>query len=539
MQQFKGLSSSPGLVVGPIYQVHHAGPGLNRIVQKPGHEQAMLDAAVVLAKDELRLLEEKAEPGESEIFMFQRAMLDDPSLNREIREYIAAGAGCAAAVERAGQLYAERIAAIDDEYLSQRATDILDVCRRVVNILDGSPGNPIELRVPSILVATRIYPSDIVALGRGMVLGIIATNGNPQSHTSIIARSMNIPALVQTERNVLEVSDGTTCLLDSDGGVALINPDPQSQIAAMERIANADLQRQQLAKHTKDPCITLDGTPCQLLANCSAPEDIEEAMQCGAEGIGLLRSEMLLLAGRVPSEEEQYYYYTSCLSAAAGKPITVRTFDIGSDKTVDGITTNAPNPALGMRGVRLFTTHSQLFFEQLCALLRASAKGPLRICFPMVTTPEDWHIAVDLVRRAMRHLRQRGLSFDENILLGCMIEVPSAALLAEELVEAGCRFFSIGTNDLIQYTYAADRLDNQLSHYYKDNGIALTRLLRIVLDVANKHGIPVCVCGMSACEPERAVDYVRLGIRSLSLEGSSIMPVKMRLRDEDLTQPAP
>lgn len=537
MQVYHGVSAAPGLVIGPIYQVKHASPGLNRIVEQPVREQALFDAAVVLAKDELRQLEEKAAPGEGEIFLFQRAMLDDPSLNREICEYIAAGAGCAASVERAAQLYSQRIEAVDDDYISQRGADIMDACRRVVNILDGSPGNPIELKVPSILVGERVYPSDIVSLGRGLVLGILAGDGNPQSHACIIARTMGIPTLTQAGHGILEEPTGTICLLDADSGYALMRPDEQSQVAALGRILSADLKRKELAVHKNEPCITLDGTTVPLLANCSTPEDIETAFECGAEGIGLLRSELMILNGRIPSEEEQYYFYTSCLHAAQGRQVTVRTFDIGSDKTVEGISKHELNPALGVRGVRLFLSHSQIFFDQLCALLRASAKGPLRIIFPMITTPDDWYIAMDLVQRAKRQLRQRGLSFDEGIAIGCMIEVPSAVLLSPELAAAGCDFFAIGTNDLTQYTYAADRLNGQLSCYFNGPNLALHRLMDIVLKTTHEADIPVCVCGVSASEPERAVEYVRQGVRTLSMEASGILPVKMRLRKEDLTAP--
>ena len=537
MQVYKGVSASPGLVMGPIYRIHHSGAGLGRIVELPVREQALFDAAVVLAKDELRQLEEAAEGEDRDIILFQRVMLDDPALNREVQEYIAAGAGSAAAMERAAAICARRIESVDDEYIRQRSADVLDACRRVVNILDGRPRTPVQLEMPSILAGERIFPSDIVSVGRGMILGIAAAEGSVQSHAAIIARTMGIPAVAQLGPAFLNEAPLTRGILDADNGRLVVDPDREAVRAAQRRIVSGGILKKRMGVLKSQPCVTLDGTILSLRANCSCPEDIEIAMEAGAEGVGLLRSEFMIADGRIPGEEEQYYFYISCLQAAGGKPVTVRTFDIGSDKTVRGVSEPALNPALGMRGIRMSLARPQMFLDQVCALLRAAAKGPLQVMFPMITCAEDWRLTMELVDRAKAQLRQRGVPFQEDTVFGSMIEVPSAALLAPELAAQGCGFFSIGTNALTQYTYAADRLDGRFSGYFAGESTAVHRLIDLTIAAAKQAGLPVCACGVSTSDPGRAVRYARQGVRILSMEASSILPVKAKLLEADLAAP--
>ena len=538
MQMYQGATASPGLVMGPVRRLQHSGPGLERVVQTPGREQALLNAAVVLAKDELRLLEEAAVGTDKDIFLFQQVMLDDPGLNREIASYIAAGAGAAPAVERAAQLYAGRIEAADDDYIRQRAMDVLDACRRVVNILDGRPRTPLRLETPSILVSEYIYPSDIVSIGRGMLLGVACAEGSEQSHASIIARTMGIPAVVQLGAGFLSQNCAAGAVLDADNGRLILEPDEAVRKDAQRRIVGASILKKRLAAlGAAGPCRTKDGAHVALMASCSGPEDVELAMQAGAEGVGLLRSEFSIMAGRIPSEEEQYYFYLSCLQAAGGKPVTVRTFDIGADKSVPGLTEDSPNPALGMRGLRMSLAHPQMFEEQLCALLRAGARGPLRVAIPMVSCPEDWQRAMHHVEKARRTLRRRGVVFNEEMEFGCMVETPSAALLAGDILAAGCRFLVVGTNDLVQYTYAADRLDGRFSDFFSARSPAVRRLVGMVLEAAAGTGAPVCICGVHAGSPNQVVRYARQGVRCFSTEAASLLQVKARLLEEDLTAP--
>ena len=523
--------------MGPVRPLRHGGAGLGRVVEAPVREQALLNAAVVLAKDELHQLEEAAHGADKDIFLFQSFMLDDPSLNKEIQGYILAGAGAAAAMERAAKICAGRIESVEDEYIRQRAVDVLDACRRVVNILDGRSREPLKLDTPSILICETIYPSDIVSVGRGMILGVACAEGSEQSHASIIARTMGIPVVVQLGSAFLSQSVAQGAVLDAENGCLVLEPDEAARKDAQRRIVSGGMLKKRMAALKNGPCITRDGARVTLLASCTGPEDVELAIQSGAEGVGLLRSEFMIAQNRVPTEEEQYYFYLSCLQAAGGKPVTIRTFDIGGDKVVPGLSEESQNPALGVRGVRLSLLHPQMFIQQVCALLRAAARGPLRVVIPMITCPEDWALTMDLVEQAKRLLRQRGVEFNEQLAFGCMLEVPSAALLAEEIIAAGCRFFNLGTNDLVQYTYAADRLDGRFGGYFNGKSPAVHKLVKLALDAADAADIPVCVCGVHASVPEQAVRYARQGVRCLAMEAGSLLTVKARLLDEDLTAP--
>ena len=371
-----------------------------------------------------------------------------------------------------------------------------------------------------------------------MLLGVACAEGSEQSHASIIARTMGIPAVVQLGAGFLSQNCAAGAVLDADNGRLILEPDEAVRKDAQRRIVGASILKKRLAAlGAAGPCRTKDGAHVALMASCSGPEDVELAMQAGAEGVGLLRSEFSIMAGRIPSEEEQYYFYLSCLQAAGGKPVTVRTFDIGADKSVPGLTEDSPNPALGMRGLRMSLAHPQMFEEQLCALLRAGARGPLRVAIPMVSCPEDWQRAMHHVEKARRTLRRRGVVFNEEMEFGCMVETPSAALLAGDILAAGCRFLVVGTNDLVQYTYAADRLDGRFSDFFSARSPAVHRLVGMVLEAAAGTGAPVCICGVHAGSPNQVVRYARQGVRCFSTEAASLLQVKARLLEEDLTRP--
>lgn len=538
MQVYKGLSASPGLVMGPIYQIDHGGTGLGRVVDLPVRERALYEAAVILAKDELHQLEDLAEGDEKDILMFQRVMLDDVGLNQEIQKYIEAGEGSAAAVERAADIFASRMSAIPDEYISQRSTDILDACRRVVDILDGRARVPIKLEVPSILAGDCIYPSDIIAVGKGMILGLASAAGSIQSHAAIIARTMGIPAVVHLGDQFLRECERRPGILDADNGRLVLDPGKVQIQEAQRRIVSAAMLKKRLSLLSDKPCVTLDGTPMGLWANCSTPEDITLAVKNGAVGVGLLRSEFMITDGHIPGEEQQYYFYVSCLQAAKGRRVTVRTFDIGADKSIPGLSEDSPNPALGMRGIRQCFTMPQMLVDQLCALLRAGTKGNLRIMFPMIASPRDWDMAMQLVERAKEILRSREVPFNENVPIGSMVEIPSAALLADELLDHGCEFFSIGTNDLTQYTYAADRMDGRFAECFNGPSYAVHKLIDLTVAAARRHGAEVCLCGLSAEDPDRAVRYAKQGVHDLSLTPAAILQIKARLLETDLTEKA-
>ena len=539
MQKYKGTFASEGLVMGPVYRPERQTMGLGRVVHGPSQERALFDAAVVLAKDELRQLQQKAVGEQKDILRFQHALLEDRTLIDEVGDYIAVGADSAAAVDRAASIFTHTLENVDDAYIRERSADVVDVCRRVVDILDGRPRGKLELTRPSIIVADQVLPSDILSVEPGMLLGIVTSSGSIQSHASIIAGVMGIPAVVGLGSAFLDAAmDGATLLLDAEAGDVVLEPDRALQAEVRGRLHRQQERAEEMGWLRNAPCRTKDGTAVSLLANCSGPQDIEAAVQTGAEGVGLLRSEFLLMKGQFPDEEEQYRFYVDCLRAAAGRPVTVRTFDIGADKAVDGLSEPEPNPALGLRGLRFCLSRPELFHTQLCALLRASAQGPLRVMFPMVGGVEDWREAMACVATARAALRTRGAAFDERLLFGSMIEIPSAALTAGEIAAHGCGFFSIGTNDLVQYTQGADRMAPGVARYYREDGPAVRILIGMTLDAAQRAGIPVCICGQTASDPALAAAYVRQGLRSLSVTGNRLLKVKNELMNLDLAAEA-
>ena len=281
------------------------------------------------------------------------------------------------------------------------------------------------------------------------------------------------------------------------------------------------------------PCRTKDGQPFELLANCFGQEDIETARQSGASGVGLLRSSYMMMPGHAMDEQEQYLFYTSCLAAAKGKMVTVRTFDFGADRTMADAYQGVQSSKLGLRGIRSSLRRPHQFETQICALFRAAADGPLRVMFPMVTNLEDWDEAMKLVEHCRQHLRERGERFNEKMPFGVMLSVPSACLTAEEFVAHGCEFFVIETNDLIQYTHAVDRDLSIAERYYRPASHAMKKLIAMVVDAAKKADIPVTICGLAVGNAVNATQYLRLGLRSFSMSPQNLLTIKKALRDAD------
>lgn len=531
MNDYTGISASPGLCLGPALQIERRYASSGRTVGEPGREAALFEAAALLAKDEISTLVSGAARDEGDIFLFQREILNDHGLLAEVLRGIEAGCGAAAAVEHAAGLYADKLRRIPDEYISQRAGDVLDACRRVVAILDGRPRGDIKLTEPSILLADELLPSDLASVDKSLILGIAMSAGSTQSHCAIIARTYGIPTIVAAGTALLSVESGTPCVMDAAAGVLIAEPD-EVTVARFSHRINLSRRKTMAAEQLRlAPCVTQDGIAVSLLANCSAPEDICAAMALGAEGVGLLRSEFLFLDGSVPGEEEQFAFYRDCLAAANGKPVTIRTLDIGADKSVSGISAaEEENPALGLRGLRLSLAHPALLRCQLAALLRAAQYGDLRIMFPMVTTPDDLDRALAIVAQVRAELALRGVEFASQVPIGCMIETPAAALMAEELAQK-CDFFSVGTNDLTQYTLAADRLNTAVANYFNPTAPALQKLLAMTIHAAQQAGIELSVCGEAAADPACALTYVRLGVRKLSMAAIAVSDVKLTLND--------
>ena len=485
MKVYKGASASPGLVLGQVSRLERHVETFSDGPFNPEREQRMLDEAIRTAQTELDSMAERSAPTEQAIFLFQSMMLEDEGMMSEVRFQIKAGVGAAEAMDRVGRRYAERLANMkDNAYMQLRSVDILDATSRVVNILGNRPRVWMALDHPVILAADVLMPTDLFSVPSGMILGVVTTEGSGQSHAAIIARAMNIPGIVQVGPEFLDDCDGRTVILDATKGECILDPDAVARQQAEARICELQREDAEMKQLHSLPDETRDGEPFELLANCFGPEDIDTAMQSGAKGVGLLRSGYMMLPGRILDEQEQFYFYSSCLAAAQGCPVTVRTFDFGADRTMADAYQGVQSSKLGLRGIRNSLRQPRQFETQICALLRAAARGPLRVMFPMVTEVEDWDAAMS-------------------------------------------------TNDLTQYTHAADRELASAEHYYRPASPAMKKLITMVMDAAGAHHVPVTICGLAVGNPANTAQYLHLGLRSFSVSPQNLLKVKQALLDTD------
>ena len=534
MKVYQGHSASPGLVMGKVSRLERWHENFSAGPFNAEREQRLLENAVRTAQRELDGMADRSGPTEQAIFLFQSMMLEDEGFMNEVKFQIKAGISAAEAMYRAGNRYAEQLAAMEDNaYMQLRSADILDAARRVVNVLTNRPRVWLALDHPVILAAEMLMPSDLFSVPAGMILGIITSEGNKQSHAAIIARAMHIPCVVQVGREFLNDCDGRTVVLDANNGECILDPDAVARQQAEASICQLQREDAEMKQLHSLPDETRDGEPFELLANCFGPEDIDTAMQSGAKGVGLLRSGYMMLPGRILDEQEQYFFYCSCLAAANGCPVTVRTFDFGSDRTVADANQGPQSSKLGLRGIRNSLRQPQQFQTQICALLRAAARGPLRVMFPMVTDVEDWDAAMSIVEHCRQSLRERGVPFNENTQFGVMLSIPAACLTVEDFVAHGCDFLVIGTNDLTQYTHAADRELASAEHYYRPASPAMKKLITMVMDAANAHHVPVTICGLAVGNPANTAQYLHLGLRSFSVSPQNLLKVKRALLDTD------
>ena len=530
MKVYKGVSASPGLVLGQVSRLEHHVETFSHGPFNPERELRLLANAVHTAQNELDSMAERAAPTEQAIFLFQSMMLDDEGMMNEVRFCINAGISASAAMHQVGQRYADQLANMkDNPYMQLRSVDILDATRRVINILTNRPRVWLALDHPVILAADRLMPTDLFSVPSGMILGVITAEGSGQSHAAIIARAMNIPGIVQVGKDFLDDCDGRTVILDATNGNCILDPDAAARQQAEASICQLQREDAEMKQLHSLPDETRDGEPFELLANCFGPEDIDTAMQSGAKGVGLLRSGYMMLPGRILDEQEQYFFYCSCLAAANGCPVTVRTFDFGSDRTVADANQGPQSSKLGLRGIRNSLRQPQQFQTQICALLRAAARGPLRVMFPMVTDVEDWDAAMSIVEHCRQSLRERGVPFNENTQFGVMLSIPAACLTVEDFVAHGCDFLVIGTNDLTQYTHAADRELASAEHYYRPASPAMKKLITMVMDAASAHHVPVTICGLAVGNPANTAQYLHLGLRSFSVSPQNLLKVKRAL----------
>ena len=534
MKICKGVSASPGLVLGQVSRLERHVETFSTGPFDPERELRQLEDAVRTAQSELDCMAERAASTEQAILQFQSMMLDDEGMMNEVRFCIKAGISAAAAMDKVGQRYADQLANMkDNPYMQLRSVDILDATSRVINILGNRPRMWLALDHPVILAADRLMPTDLFSVPSGMILGVVTTEGSGQSHAAIIARAMNIPGIVQVGPEFLDDCDGRTMILDATKGECILDPDAATLQQAEARICELQRENEEMRVLGRQPGYTRDGAAFELLANCFGPEDIDTAMQSGARGVGLLRSSYMMLPGRILDEQEQFYFYSSCLAAAQGCPVTVRTFDFGADRTMADAYQGVQSSKLGLRGIRNSLRQPRQFETQICALLRAAARGPLRVMFPMVTDVEDWDAAMHIVEHCRRSLRERGVPFNEKTPFGVMLSVPSACLTAEEFVAHGCDFLVIGTNDLTQYTHAADRELASAERYYRPASPAMKKLITMVMEAAKSGSVPVTICGLAVGNPVNTVQYLQMGLRSFSVSPQNLLHTKKALLEAD------
>ena len=478
---------------------------------------------------------EHASQEHHDILNFQVVMLDDEGLRNLINSQIDEEVGAARAVELAMEEYCARMKNLGNEYLAQRSSDIRDALTRVIDILDGRNRERFVLTEPCIVVADEILPSDLAVIDRKFAKGFITEGGSYHNHANIIARTMGIPSVCGVDSEILNpLNDGKTVALDGYTGEVFVAPTEEVNAIFSHKmnLENRGSAKQQQLRdavvHT--PC----GEEVAIYANCNDPKDIALAINNGAQGIGLVRSEILFMSTTYDlSLASQIRFYTECIRAAKGHEITIRTFDIGADKPLENLQLEKePNPALGMRGVRLMYSQPQLFETQIEALLVSADRcGKLNVMIPMVCVESDITDYFALVEKVKTRLFEEGKIASDNINWGIMVETPSAALISDTLAKH-VNFFSIGTNDLTQYVLAADRINTNAARYYNPVHPAVMKLIELTVENANKHGLKVSVCGESAADFESAKLYIDKGIRILSMAQNAMLPIKERLIDE-------
>jgi phosphotransferase system enzyme I (PtsI) len=436
---------------------------------------------------------------------------------------------------------------IEDAYLRERKNDILQVGERILKVLTGSAGAlpspepvaPGDYAPQMIVVAHDISPADMLQFRDRAFVGFVTDLGGQNSHTAIVARSLDIPAAVGMANASALIGEDDWIIIDGDAGIVIVDPAPV--VLEQYRGAQAKLlrERKKLGKLKKTPAVTRDGTHIHLLANIELPEDCTSALEAGAVGVGLFRSEFLFMGrtghgGKLPSEDEQFESYRKAVIAMKGRPVTIRTLDVGADKPLDKDEETALNPALGLRAIRYCLSEPQMFLTQLRAILRASAYGPINLLVPMLAHAFEIDQTLAMIEQAKQQLREAKKKFDADIKVGAMIEIPAAALTLPMFVKR-MDFLSIGTNDLIQYTLAIDRVDHEVAHLYNPLHPAVLQLLAMTISAGAKAGIPVAVCGEIAGDTRLTRLLLGLGLREFSMHPAQLLAVKQEILGSDLT----
>ncbi|RHT56770.1 phosphoenolpyruvate--protein phosphotransferase [Agathobaculum sp.] len=546
MEQIFGKGVSKGVAAGPIsFYRRPSGEILRRSVTDTAAELVRFHDACETAKEQLGVLHDKAltEAGEDAAMLFEahQMMLDDLDFVESIEGLIENDRlNAEAAVSDTGAQFAEMFAAMDDSYMQARAADIRDISTRVIGILTGEGESGIVSDVPCIVAADDLAPSETVQLDKSLILGFITAGGSANSHTAILARTMGIPAIIGAGDALQTEMEGKYAIVDGQTGEMVIEPDDAERERLLKKQAKEKALKELLDQLKGKPNVTKDGRNVMVYCNIGSPADIDAVLQNDGGGIGLFRSEFLYLQGSdYPTEDEQFEAYKTVAERMGGRRVIIRTLDIGADKQADYFHLDKEeNPAMGLRAIRICLTRPEVFRTQLRALYRASAYGKIAIMFPMITSVWEVQEIKRICRNIRAELAEEGVPMADKVELGIMIETPAAVMMSVELARE-VDFFSVGTNDLTQYTLAVDRQGVGLDRFFDAHHPAVLRMIRMAAENAHKAGIWIGICGELGADAELTETFLSMGIDELSVSPSAVLPLRSAIRSIDTTTLAP
>ena len=537
METLIGKAVYKGIALGKIAVLRKTENVVKRVkIEDVDAELQRVEAAKAQAIEQLGKLYDKAvkEVGEASaaIFEVHQMMLEDLDFNEAIENVIRTQeVNAEYAVASTGDSFSEMFASMDDDYMKARAVDIKDISERLVQNLAGNGDNGLDFTEPVIVVADDLTPSETVQMDKEKILAFVTVHGSTNSHTAILARMMNIPALIGVEMNLEDMQTGTEAVVDGFTGEFILCPEEEVKAKAQKKLDEENEKRNLLLELKGKENITLSGKKIELYANIGSAADVGYVLENDAGGIGLFRSEFLYIGrNELPSEEEQFQAYKQAAQNMAGKKVIIRTLDIGADKQADYLNLGKEeNPALGYRAIRICLTQTDIFKTQLRAIFRASNYGQIAIMYPMITSVEEVKKIQEIVQEVKKELRDCEIPY-KDVEEGIMIEIPAAVMISDELAEL-VDFFSIGTNDLTQYTLAIDRQNEKLDAFYNPHHKAVLKMIQMVVDNAHKAGKWVGICGELGADPKLTETFVRMGVDELSVAPSMILKLRKIVRE--------